>query len=50
MRYDGMNEDEVNPKWKMSMISMDAIHVHVEEGGKHGKVKGNIALKINVYL
>jgi hypothetical protein len=29
---------------------MDAIHVHVEEGGKHGKVEGNIPLKINDYL
>jgi hypothetical protein len=32
------------------MIFMDAIHVHAEEGGKHGKVKGNIILKINVCL
>jgi hypothetical protein len=26
---------------------MDAIHVHVEEGGEHGKVGGNAALKTN---
>jgi hypothetical protein len=26
------------------MIFMDAIHVHVEEGGEHGKVKGNTKL------
>jgi hypothetical protein len=31
MEYDGINEDEVNP---------NAIHVHVEEGKKHGEVKG----------
>jgi hypothetical protein len=24
------------------MISIDAIHVHVEEGGKHDKIRGNI--------
>ncbi len=28
-------------------MSMDAIHVHVEEGGEHGKVGGNAALKTN---
>jgi hypothetical protein len=26
------------------MMSMDAIHVHVEKGRKHGKVEGNIKL------
>ncbi len=26
-------------------MSINAIHVHVEEGGKHGKIKGNIVLK-----
>jgi hypothetical protein len=31
-----------------SMISMDAIHVHAKERGKHGKIKGNNAPKINV--
>jgi hypothetical protein len=29
------------------MMSMDTIHVHVEEGGEQGKVEGNIALGIN---
>ncbi len=29
------------------MISMDAIHVHVEEGRKHGKVRGNTSLETN---
>jgi len=28
------------PKWKASMMFMDVIHVHVEEGKEHGKVKG----------
>jgi hypothetical protein len=32
------------------MISMDAIHVYAEKGGKHGKIKGNIPPKINDYL
>jgi hypothetical protein len=32
------------------MIFVDVIHVHAEKGGKRGKVKGNIALQINVYL
>ncbi len=26
------------PKWKTSMMSMDAIHVHAKEGGQHGKL------------
>jgi hypothetical protein len=26
---------------------MDVIHVHVEEGGEHGKIGGNIALEID---
>jgi len=26
---------------------MDAIHVHVEKGGKHGKIRGHIALEID---
>jgi hypothetical protein len=29
------------------MMSINAIHVHVEEGGKYGKVGGNIASKIH---
>jgi hypothetical protein len=32
------------------MISMDAIHVHVEKGKEHGKIKGNIPPKIDDYL
>ncbi len=26
-------------------MSIDAIYVHVEEGGKHGKVKDNVVLE-----
>jgi hypothetical protein len=29
---------------------MDAIHVHAEKEGKHGKVKGNTPLKTNNYF
>jgi hypothetical protein len=29
------------------MMSMDAIHVHAEEGGEHGKVGSNIPPKID---
>jgi hypothetical protein len=29
---------------------MDVIHVHVEKGREHGKVKGNTALEIDDYL
>jgi len=29
------------------MMSMDAIHVHVNEGRQHGKVKGNTTPKTN---
>jgi hypothetical protein len=29
---------------------MDAIHVHVEERGEHGKVEGNTSLETNDYL
>jgi len=29
---------------------MDAIYVHVEERGKHGKIGGNIPLEIDDYL
>jgi hypothetical protein len=32
------------------MISMDAIHVHVEKGKEHGKIGGNIPPKIDDYL
>ncbi len=32
------------------MMSMDAIHVHVKEGGEHGKVGGNNPPNINDYL
>jgi hypothetical protein len=32
------------------MMFMDAIHVHAKEGGEHGDVGGNIALKTNDYL
>jgi hypothetical protein len=32
------------------MMFMDAIHVHAKEGKKHGKIKGNIAPKIDDYL
>jgi len=32
------------------MISMDAIRVHAEKGGEHGKVRGNTLPKINDYL
>jgi hypothetical protein len=31
------------------MMFMDAIHVHVEEKGEHGKIKCNIAPKIVIY-
>ncbi len=29
------------------MMFMDAIHVHVEEGGGHGKVGGNTLFETN---
>jgi hypothetical protein len=29
---------------------MDAIHVHVEKGGKHGEIGGNIAFETNDHL
>jgi hypothetical protein len=29
---------------------MDAIHVHVEKGGQHGKIRGNIAIEIDDHL
>jgi hypothetical protein len=29
------------------MMFMNAIHVHVKEGGKHGKIGGNTPLKID---
>jgi hypothetical protein len=29
------------------MMSMDAIHVYVEDGGEYGKVGGNIPPKID---
>jgi hypothetical protein len=29
------------------MMSMDVIHGHVEEGRKHGKVRGNTTFEIN---
>jgi hypothetical protein len=32
------------------MMSLDVIHVHVEKEGKHGKVNGNNAHKIDDYL
>jgi hypothetical protein len=32
------------------MMFMDVIHVHAKEGGKHGKVGGNIPLETNNYL
>jgi hypothetical protein len=32
------------------MMFMDAIHVHVEERGEHGKVEGNTSLETNDYL
>jgi hypothetical protein len=32
------------------MMSMDAIYVHVEERGKHGKIGDNIPLEIDDYL
>jgi hypothetical protein len=32
------------------MISMEAIHVHGEKEGKHGKIKNNIAHETNDYL
>jgi hypothetical protein len=28
-------------------MSMDAIHVHTEKGGEHGKIKGNTTLETN---
>ncbi len=31
-------------------MPMDAIRVHVEKGGEHGKIKGNTPLEINDYL
>jgi hypothetical protein len=31
------------------MMFMDAIHVHVEKKGKHGKVEGNTPPKTNDY-
>ncbi len=27
------------------MMSMDAVHVHVEEGGEHGKVGATLSLR-----
>jgi hypothetical protein len=32
------------------MMFMDVIHVHAKEGGKHGKVGGNIPPETNNYL
>jgi hypothetical protein len=32
------------------MMSMDEIHVHVKEGGEHGKVGGNIPFETNDFL
>jgi len=29
------------------MMTMHVIHVHAKEGGRHGKVGGNIHLKID---
>jgi hypothetical protein len=29
------------------MMTMDAIHVHVEKGGEHGKVGNDIPLEID---
>jgi hypothetical protein len=31
-------------------MSTNAIHVHVEEGGKHGKIKDNTPFEIDDYL
>ncbi len=31
-------------------MSMDAIHVHVEEGGEHGEIRGNITFEIYDHL
>jgi hypothetical protein len=50
MGYDGKEKKHGKPKWKPSMMSMDAIHVHAEKEGKHGKVKGNTPLKTNNYF
>ncbi len=43
-------EKEICKAHWTSMMSMDAIHVHVKEGGKHGKVGGNTTLKTNDYI
>ncbi len=40
-------QGQSKPKSKTSMMSMDAIHVHVEERREHGKVGGNVALETN---
>jgi hypothetical protein len=32
------------------MMFMDAIHVHAEKGGRHGKVEGNTPPTIDDYL
>ncbi len=40
-----MNKDKI--KWKKLMVSMDAIHVHVNEGRKHGKIESNTTPETN---
>jgi len=48
-----LNVNREKEIWKThwtSMMSMDIIHVHAEEGCKDGKVGGNIAPKTNDYL
>ncbi len=32
------------------MMFMDVSHVHVEEGGKHSKVKGNTTPEIDYHI
>jgi len=44
MEYDA---GQGKPKWKTSMMFMDAIHVHVERGKKNGKVGGSIFVDID---
>ncbi len=43
VEYDG-EQGQNKPRWKASMMSMDAIHVHAKKGGEHGKVKANTKL------
>jgi hypothetical protein len=47
MEYDAR---QVKPKWKASMMFMNAIHVFAKNKIKNGKVGGNIFADIDDYL